>query len=182
MYNIPTIKTKRFVIKKLTLANVNKTYFFWFKDPVITKNIVTSEFVVQGGIKHLKLYVSKKINKKNILFLGIFTKKKIHIGNIKFEPISTKRNTAIFGILIGNKKWRRKGVLKEIFPNICKFLHLYYGILRIELGVDEKNKIAIVAFKRLGFIKSDISECKLVKKERNDKTIYFHKILKNLKK
>jgi RimJ/RimL family protein N-acetyltransferase len=85
------------------------------------------------------------------------------------------------GVLIGDKKWRNKGVLKEVFPIITKFL-IKCGILRIELGVDVKNKIAILAFKRLGFVKSDINECKLVKKERNDQTIYFHKILKNLKK
>ena len=85
MYNsIPVIKTKRFLIKKLTLRNVNKTYFSWFKDPDIKKNIVTSGSIAAGGIEYLKLYVRKKISKKNILFLGIFTKKKIHIGNIKF--------------------------------------------------------------------------------------------------
>jgi len=177
MYSIPTIKTKRFLIKKLTLTNVNKTYFSLFKDPVITKNIVTSDSVATGGIKYLKLYVSKKINKKNILFLGIFTKKKIHIGNIKFEPISRKRNTAIAGILIGNKKWRRKGVLKEIFPNICKFLHIYFGILRIELGVSNNNKIAIISYKKIGFKKLKLNEAKLIKKLKN-MNIYVFNILK----
>ena len=176
MYSIPTIKTKRFLIKKLNLYNVNKTYFSWFKDPVIKKNIVSSDSVASGGIKYLKLYVNKKINKKNILFLGIFTKKKIHIGNIKFEPISTKRNTAIVGILIGNKKWRRKGVLKEIFPNICKFLHLYYGILRIELGVSNNNKIAIISYKKIGFKKLKLSEARLIKKLKN-MNIYVFNIL-----
>lgn len=177
MYSIPTIKTKRFLIKKLTLRNVNKTYFSWFKDPVINKNIVTSDSVATGGIKYLKLYVSKKINKKNILFLGIFTKKKIHIGNIKFEPISVKSNTAIAGILIGNKKWRRKGVLKEIFPNICKFLHIYFGILRIELGVSNNNKIAIISYKKIGFKKLKLNEAKLIKKLKN-MNIYVFNILK----
>ena len=82
-----SIKTKRFLIKKLTLRNVNKIYFSWFKDSIANKYIVTSDSVVKGGIKYLKLYVRKKINNKNILFLAIFTKKKSHIGNIKFEPI-----------------------------------------------------------------------------------------------
>jgi len=85
------------------------------------------------------------------------------------------------GVLIGDKKWRNKGVLKEVFPIIIKFL-MKCGILRIELGVDTKNKIAIIAFKRLGFVKLDLNECKLVKKERNDQAFYVHKILKNIKK
>ena len=171
-----SIKTKRFLIKKLTLRNVNKTYFSWFKDSIANKYIVASDSVIKGGIKYLKLYVRKKINKKNILFLAIFTKKKSHIGNIKFEPISIKTNTAIAGILIGNKKWRRKGVLKEIFPNICKFLHLYYGILRIELGVSNNNKIAIISYKKIGFKKLKLREARLIKKLKN-MNIYVFNIL-----
>ena len=176
MYSIPIIKTKRFLIKKITLRNVNKTYFSWFKDPVINRNIETSDFIARGGIKYLKLYVSEKINRKNILFLGIFTKKRIHIGNIKFEPISIKSNTAIAGILIGNKKWRRKGVLKEVFPNICKFLRKYFGILRIELGVSNDNKIAIISYKKIGFKKLKLSEARLIKKLKN-MDIYVFNIL-----
>jgi hypothetical protein len=176
MYSIPAIKTKRFLIKKLTLRNVNKTYFSWFKDPVIKKNIITSDSITAGGIKNLKSYVNKKINKKNILFLGIFTKKKTHIGNIKFEPISKKTHTTVMGVLIGKKKWRRKGVLKEIFPNICIFLYKYFGILRIELGVSNNNKIAIISYKKIGFKKVKLAQARLINKLKN-MDIYVFKIL-----
>lgn len=175
MYSIPTIKTKRFLIKKLTLRNVNKIYLSWFRDPVINKNIITSNSVNKGGIKYLKLYVKKKIKKKNILFLGIFTKKKTHIGNIKFEPISIHKKTAIAGILIGHKKWRGKGVLKEVFPNICKSLHKYYGILRIELGAANTNKIAMTAYKRIGFKRLKSSDTRLIRKT-NSANIYVYNI------
>ena len=181
MYKFPISRSKRFIVKKITLKNVNKKYLSWFSKPSLNKYIITSNQIKKEGLKYLNLYVRKKIKKKRILFLAIFTKNNIHIGNIKFEPISKKKKTAEFGVLIGHKKWRNKGVLKEVFPIITKFL-IKCGILRIELGVDVKNKIAILAFKRLGFVKSDINECKLVKKERNDQTNYFHKILKNLKK
>lgn len=176
MYSIPIIKTKRFLIKKLTLYNVNKTYLSWFKDPIINKNIITSNSVNKGGIKYLKLYVNKKIKKKNVLFLGIFTKKKTHIGNIKFEPISMIKKTALAGILIGHKKWRGKGVLKEIFMTICKSLHKYYGILRIELGATKNNKIALIAYKKIGFKKLKSSDAKLIRKT-NSTNIYVYNIL-----
>ena len=176
MYIIPPVKTKRFLIKKLTLRNVNKIYLSWFKDPVINKNIITSDSINKGGLNNLKLYVSKKIKKKNVLFLGIFTKKKTHIGNIKFEPISMKKKTAIAGILIGNKKWRRKGVLKEVFPVICKCLHKYYGILRVELGAANNNKIGIIAYKRIVFRKLKSNNAKLIRKIK-DMNIYAYNIL-----
>jgi ribosomal-protein-alanine N-acetyltransferase len=172
-----SIKTKRFLIKKLTLRNVNKTYFSWFKDSIANKYIVASDSVIKGGIKYLKLYVRKKINKKNILFLAIFTKKNSHIGNIKFEPISIKTNTAIAGILIGNQKWRRKGVLKEIFPPISEFLYKYYGILRIELGAANNNKIAIISYKKIGFKDLKSKDAVLIKKKKNN-NIYSYNILR----
>lgn len=68
MYSFPRIKTKRFIIKKLTLRNVNKIYLSWFKDPVVNKNIITSDSVNKGGIKYLKLYVKKKLKKKTFYF------------------------------------------------------------------------------------------------------------------
>jgi RimJ/RimL family protein N-acetyltransferase len=172
-----SIKTKRFLIKKLTLRNVNKAYFSWFKDSIVNKYIDTSDSVVKGGIKYLKLYVRKKINKKKIFFLAILTKKKTHIGNIKFEPISIKTNTAIMGILIGNKKWRRKRVLREIFPPICEFLFKYYNIKRIELGVANSNKTAIISYKKIGFKKLKSNEATLIKKKKNA-SIYFYNVLR----
>ena len=71
---------------------------------------------------------------------------------------------------------RRKGVLKEIFPNICKFLRLYYGILRIELGVSNNNKIAIISYKKIGFKKLKLREARLIKKLKN-MNIYVFNIL-----
>ena len=72
MYSISPVKTKRFLIKKLTLRNVNKMYLSWFKDPVINKNIITSDSINKGGLNNLKLYVSKKIKKKCSIFGNIY--------------------------------------------------------------------------------------------------------------
>lgn len=167
MYHFHKIKTTRFLVKSLNLRNVNKRYFSWFKDPVIKKYITTSNSVNLGGIKSLKLYVRKKTNKKKILFLGIFTKKKTHIGNIKFEPISKKKKTAVVGFLIGDKKWRGKGVLKEIFPKILKYLYEYIGILRVELAVSPDNRMAIISYKKIGFRKIKSCEARLINKSKN---------------
>lgn len=171
----PILKTKRFFLKRLRLSNVNVKYLDWFKDPAVNKHIITSKII--KDIKSLKLYVGSKIKKKNILFLGIFTKNKIHLGNIKFEPISTKKKTAILGILIGIKKWRKRGVLKEIFPTIYKTLNKFYGITRIELAVSRENKNAITAYKKIGFRSLKSNKAKLIKKIKSLKVnlLYFSK-------
>ena len=97
MYKFPISRSKRFIVKKITLKNVNKKYLSWFSKPSLNKYIITSNQIKKEGLKYLNLYVRKKIKKKRILFLAIFTKNNIHIGNIKFEPISKKKNSRIRG-------------------------------------------------------------------------------------
>ena len=55
----------------------------------------------------------RTINNKNLIFFGIFYKSK-HIGNLKFENIYKNSKNASWGILIGNKKYRGKGIGNEV--------------------------------------------------------------------
>ena len=159
------IETERFIIKELKLINVNRNYLSWFNNDLIKKYILTSKII--KDIESLKMYVSKKIKKKNIFFLGVFTKNKRHIGNIKFEQNLLKRKIANVGFLIGDKNWRHKGVLTEIFNKTFDFLFKNFGISRLELGVDRNNKKAILSYRKIGFkfFRSKIS--------KNNKNSFF---------
>jgi len=84
MYKFPISRSKRFIVKKITLKNVNKKYLSWFSKPSLDKYIITSNQITKGGLKYLNLYVRKKIKKKRILFFGILKKNNFHIGNINF--------------------------------------------------------------------------------------------------
>ena len=91
--DIVEITTKRFLLRQLITDDISDRYFSWLnreENPYIEygKNHSTME--------ELKVYVSEREKKRDVLFLGIFTKKKKHIGNIKYEPIDLKRKTATF--------------------------------------------------------------------------------------
>ena len=142
------IKTDRFILKSLRVKDVKINYINWIK-------YENKRFIEYNppklNINTLKKYVSKKINKKNCIFLGIFTRSKKHIGNLKFEPVNFKLKYAVMGILIGDKKWKGKGVGFEALKNSFNYLYLNYKITKIYLGVEKKNLAAIGLYKKLGF-------------------------------
>jgi len=142
------ILTKRFILKPITLSEVNQNYAGWLLDSESNKYIVNKE-----SIKNLRNYVAERIDRKDILFLGIFVRDTgQHIGNIKYEPISFKFRYAIMGILIGNADFRARGVAVEVLFESANWLRKNYGIREIILGVSREHQYAIRAYKKVGFI------------------------------
>lgn len=143
------IATPRFLLKPLTIVDVNDRYLSWL-------NLKTSgyiEYTWEGNpsIEELKNYVSERENRQDVLFLGIFTKEAQHIGNIKYEPIDSKNKSAFMGILIGDKDWRGKGVATEVIKASGRYLAEQYLIETIILDVNESHKAAIAAYQKVGF-------------------------------
>ena len=146
--DIVEIKTQRFLLRQLITDDISDRYLSWLnkeENPYIEycKNHSTME--------ELKVYVSERERKRDVLFLGIFTKKKKHIGNIKYEPIDLKRKTATMGILIGDKDWRGKGVATEVIKASAHYLNSIYGVTTIFLGVNPNHQVAVSVYKKIGF-------------------------------
>ena len=89
------IVTKNYILKKLSVKDVNKNYLKWFNDKKIKKYIDSSPKTISS----LKIYVKEANINPNTLFWGIFKNQK-HIGNIKIFQINAKKNWKI-----GNFNW-----------------------------------------------------------------------------
>ena len=137
--------TKNYILKKLSVSDVDKKYLNWFNDKKIKKYIDSSP----KTIRSLKLYVKEANNNPNTLFWGIFKNRK-HIGNIKIFQIDSKKQIGRLGILIGDQKYRNIGVGKEILEAIKKFL-IKKNIVKLWLGVEKKNIAALNSYKKSGF-------------------------------
>ena len=142
------IKTNRFLLKKMKLKYVNKTYLNWFNDEEVKKFI---EFKPKNKLSVLKENIETQLKEKNVIFFAIFFKKK-HIGNIKFEKLNFKQSTAYLGILIGDKKWRGKGVGFEVIDAACEHLFQKFKISKIYLGVQKRNTKALSLYLKSGFV------------------------------
>ncbi len=148
-----SIETDRFLLKVLTEDQVSETYLSWFNP----KNDI--EFIEYAKnkitLESLKVYVKEKLESENCLFFAIYEKEKNnHIGNIKFEPLNFSEGYTVLGVLIGDPEWRGKSVFTEIFSALIKELGAE-GIAKIYLGVSSKNKSAVAAYKKSGFIIDD---------------------------
>ena len=146
--DIVEVTTKRFLLRQLITNDISDRYLSWLnreENPYIEygKNHSTME--------ELKVYVSERESRRDVLFLGIFTKQKQHIGNIKYEPINFKRKTATMGILIGDSNWKGKGVAIEVIKASVHYLTSRYGITTIFLGVNQNHQVAVSVYQKIGF-------------------------------
>ena len=146
--DIVEINTQRFLLRQLITDDISDKYLSWL-------NREESPYIDYGKnhstMEELKVYVSERERKKDVLFLAIFTKKKKHIGNIKYEPIDLIRKTATMGILIGDKDWRGKGVAIEVIKASAHYLNSICGVTTIFLGVNPNHQVAVSVYKKIGF-------------------------------
>jgi RimJ/RimL family protein N-acetyltransferase len=149
-----TIKTERFLLRKLEVKDASLRYLSWFDCVDVKTQILASTRM--RALEDLELYIEKKNNSKNTLFFGIFCLDTgLHIGNIKYEPIDRQSKYAILGILIGDKAYRGKKVAFEVIKASGKWLSKKYGISTVILEVDPANIAAIKAYKSVGFIREE---------------------------
>ena len=144
------IKTKRFLLKKLTVNDATKRYLSWFGGLATKKYIVYAES--ERSLEELRTYIENKSSRDDIAFFGIFVARGLqHIGNIKYDPIDSKKKYAVMGILIGDEEWQGKGVAVEVIKATGEWLHKKKGINQIILGVDINNSMGVNAYKKIGF-------------------------------
>jgi RimJ/RimL family protein N-acetyltransferase len=144
------LTTERFFLRCLTSNDVNDSYLSWFGDVDVRKYI---EYAAKQPDKDsLNSYINERAGRTDVIFWGIFERVSgAHIGNIKYEPINSSKGVATMGILIGDAKWRSKGVAREVIYHTGQWLNRNYNVEKIILGVHGNNYAALAAYKKIGF-------------------------------
>jgi len=144
------MESERFFLRTLIEDDVNARYLEWINGSDKSQYI---NYTNQNRtVNEISTFVTERVNSDTVLFLGIFVRESgEHIGNIKYEPIDFKKSYAIIGILIGEKKWRGRGVAAEVIIKSSTWLHEKYGVRKFILGVNTENVWAIRAYKKVGF-------------------------------
>jgi ribosomal-protein-alanine N-acetyltransferase len=151
----PVIVTERFILRPLTTDDATARYLNWLADEDARRYIQAAGET--RSIDDLREYIAKRSSKGDLLFLGIFeTTEGKHIGNIKYEPIDIAAGTAEMGILIGEPRWRGRGVAREVISASARWLKKHRGISYIMLGVESNNKGALTAYLRTGFRRTGV--------------------------
>ena len=117
------------------LKYVNMHYLNWCNGGVVNKFIKYNQ---NKNLERLRENVKKNLNKRDTLFYAIFFKDK-HIGHIKCERINFKKSFAHLDILIGDKKFKKKGAEFEIIDKVCDELFYSYNISKVFSDVVKKS-------------------------------------------
>lgn len=138
-----THKKYKIVLKNFTKKLISKKYLSWLNDKNLMKY---SEHVHYKHSKKTSLNFLNFIKKENNLFfaIGIFDHNQdnnfCHIGNL-IVYFDKKNKKAQFSIMIGEKKYRNKGIALFVWNKIIKYIFKKYQFVKvISAGTMEANK------------------------------------------
>ena len=144
------IESSNYYLRSLSALDNLHNYLFWMSNPSNNKFIISSR--INYTFNELIEFIESCNKSDEVLLLGIFSKtSNVHIGNIKYGDIDILSKKAAMGILIGDIKYRGKGVAKEVIDVTVSWLNKNFGIKNFLLGVDQNNDVAFNLYKKLGF-------------------------------
>jgi len=139
------------ILRTLELSDDLQNYLYWMSHPQNYEYIQSAK--KSYSLANLQDFIESCNLSPNTILLGIFdTALHIHIGNIKYEYIDLANKTAVMGILIGEKSYRRRGIAKNVIEESAKWLNVNLSLQTIFSGVDQNNSAAIKIYSNIGFI------------------------------
>ena len=135
------IESNHYYLRSLSVLDDLDNYLFWMSNPSNNTFIINSR--INYTFNKLIEFIESCNKSDEVLLLGISSKtSNVHIGNIKYGDIDILSKKAAMGILIGDIKYRSKGVVKEVIEVTVSCLNKNFGIKNFSLGVDQNNYIA----------------------------------------
>ncbi|MCZ8344741.1 MAG: GNAT family protein [Leptospira sp.] len=158
------IHSSRFYCRRLTTKDATIKYLSWLENENSATYIATAKQT--NTLSDIREYILEKNKADDTLFLAIISNEDHeHIGNIKYDNINYSTKSAIMGILIGEERFRGKGVAQEIIEATAKWLKENLQILNIFLAVNRMNLPAIKAYEKIGFLTVTTDEFKVQSKD-----------------
>lgn len=146
------LKGKKILLRPLRFDDIEKT-MDWRNDLQIKNMVLMHPFPVSINIE--KNWFERNINKINneLIILGIeLIESKELIGYAKLFNINWIHRYCYFGIIIGEKKTRGKGIGEETTYLMMDYSFKTLNLRKILLEVLASNKSAIKLYEKLGFV------------------------------
>src|SRR5580700_2464481 len=100
------LKGEKVVLRPVKMDDAPR-FVKWFNDPEVNKFLMYRHLTLPQERKIIRERLSKK--SKDKVHFCIDTKEGIHIGVTSLEDINKRNKNAIWGIVIGDKKYWSKG-------------------------------------------------------------------------
>ncbi len=137
---------EKVILRPMKVADAEH-FVEWFRDPGVNKFLSRRKL----DLKEERVWIRSIPKRKNELHLAVDAKEGIHIGNVGFSVINRRDGYAVFGIMIGDKRYWDHGYGTEAMKLIVDYGFRRLKLHRIELDVYDYNGRGIHVYRRLGF-------------------------------
>lgn len=133
------------VLHCLEERHASDTYLSWMLDPEVNQYLESRHLT--PTVEDLRSYINEMRDSTHSYLFGIFTANDgVHRGNIKLGPISEPHNSAVIGIIIGDKSVWGKGYASEAIGMLTEWAFLDLGLEKLWAGAYAVNQGSVRAF------------------------------------
>lgn len=150
MVNERIIEGDCIYLRNVRMNDVTEKYYQWLNCPE-TNQYLESRYTPQS-LESISNYIKTMNSKEDEPFFAICWKNnQKHIGNIKLGPVNWIHKRADIGLLIGEKKYWRRGVATEAIRLVGNYAFKNLNLNKLTAGCHVKNIGSVRAFQKAGF-------------------------------
>ena len=137
-------------LRAFRAEDLTERYLGWLNDPEATRYMESGIF--PSTMRDLESFYQRiAVSRSDVLMAVIDKGSGEHIGNMKLGPIQWVHRSAIFGIMIGEKKFWGRGVGREATRLMVEYGFDRLNLNRIDLGVFAEHEAGVRCYQKLGF-------------------------------
>lgn len=145
------IETKRLILRRFTMDDVEPMYHNWASDPEVTRYLTWSAHSSPQVTEAVLRDWTQNYSRNDFYQWAIIFKENGEepIGSISVVSQDAKTDKAHIGYCIG-KKWWHKGIMSEALEAVIAFLFDKVGAQRIESRHDPRNPNSGAVMRKCG--------------------------------
>ena len=141
---------QRVYLRPVTASDANERYLSWLLDEEVTRYLELG--YRENTLETLRDDIRRFNSDPGRIFRAIIAVEgDLHIGNIKIERIDKVHRFGELGLMIGDKRFWRRGYGTEAIRLMCNLAFEEYGLRRVTATYFADNVASQLAFQRLGF-------------------------------
>lgn len=147
----PSITGEKVYLRCMEESDVEGPYLDWLNDEEVTRYL-TGVRRSPATTEYLLDYIqSMARSDEDILFAIHDVESKEFIGTSHFGPIDWRNRTAVFGIMVGNRRYWGKGYGTEAITLVLHYAFRILELHKVTAGIAAIHQPSITAFKKAGF-------------------------------
>jgi len=148
---LPIIKTKRLILRDITLEDISDDYISWLNNPDINKYLEI-RFTPQT-IGKVREYVKGKLNNTiNTKHFGIYDQDGNRLlGTVTLPHINAYHSYADISFVIGHRNAQGKGYATEAVHGVTYYMFKECGLAKLWAGYYEDHEASAKVLKKNGF-------------------------------